>query len=104
MVEFEMLHSSGSNWVGPYLSSWLDPNVPGTAQEQLGYHCRHGGGWQPFKGWTNMNERGVLFYPGDPPQYPVARAQFRDQTVFVYAHSWIGVRNVDGTYEVCRMD
>lgn len=103
MIQFERLRASSIDWVGPYLPHWFNPNVEETAQQAIHRHYGHGGGWQPFHGFV-MGPGNALAYPGDPKLYPVARATFRGQEIYVYEHSWIAVVNPDGSYEVCRVD
>jgi hypothetical protein len=102
-TSFILLTPDGVDWVG-YLPQWLNINDPTCAAEQLDYHYRHGGGWAPFLGWESMTIDGGLKYPGDPWMYPVAKAFFRKETIYVYRSSWVAIVQEDGTYEVCRMD
>lgn len=65
----------------------------------------HGGGWDPFKGFTLRNDN-ALTYPGDPPQKPIAMIEVdgHEEKVFMYEHSWVAVIWPDRRFEVCRMD
>lgn len=86
-----------------WIPTFIDARNPDTAQEQFNRSYSHGGGWQPLGGWT-MQDDGTLEYPEDPPLKPIAVVAVGEQTVRVYPHAWVSVRNPDGTYEVCRMD
>jgi hypothetical protein len=84
---------------------WLDKDDPRKAAEQLDQHYQHGGGWQPFKGFTYKPKRGhTLTYPGDPPMHPLGFMKFRDEMIVWYPHAWVMILQKDGTFEICRMD
>lgn len=85
------------------LPGMLDPSDPRPAREQLDDGYRHGGGWDPFHGFTLL-ANGNLTYPGDPPTRPIAETRLRDELVVLYEHDWVAVIQPDRNFEVCRMD
>ena len=86
-----------------YIPNWLHVDDERPAKEQL--DTAYISGWQPFEGFRMADPKtGVLTYPGDPPQKPFAKCEFRDEIIFMYNHSWVSIVQKDGTYEVCRMD
>lgn len=86
----------------PIIFNAHDPR-PAAAQANERY--AHGGGWQPFGGFTLGPEDEIL-YPGDPAFRPFARLRLplSSETVLVYPYSWVVVKNDNGGWEVCRMD
>ena len=73
-------------------------------QTQFNETYSHGGGWEPFNGFTSDNN-GNLKYPGDPVLKPLAKGKTRHQEIFVYTCGWVMVRDLaSGVFEVCRMD
>lgn len=98
---WELLHPRMTMEMLGYLPGWLFPDDPRSAREQ--FHSRYISGWDPFTGF-GMNPDGTLFYSGDPPMSPLAKCQFRDETIYFYQSSWVGIRQKDGSFEVCRMD
>jgi hypothetical protein len=86
-----------------YIPLFLNEAMPGTAREQLHHNYAHGGGWQPFNGFT-MLPSGNMKYPGDPETQLLAEARLRNETIRVYTHAWVAIVQPDGTFEVARMD
>lgn len=43
-------------------------------------------------------------YPGDPPLYPLAQTQLRDELIIFYDHEIVAVFQPDGSFEACRMN
>lgn len=76
------------------------------AREQLHTAYAHGGGWQPFTGFTLRGNRPKweLKYPGDPAYRAAAFAKLRDETIIIFPHAWVVVLQADGTWECARMD
>jgi hypothetical protein len=87
-----------------FLPSWLDPDDPAKAAEQLGKNYQHGGGWRPFHGFKMDPDNGTLIYPQDPPLEPIAIMILREERIAVYLHGWVAVIQPDLSFEVCRMD
>lgn len=79
-------------------------NNPAPLVEQLHHNYQHGGGFVPFNGFAVDDEDESIQYPGDPKLYPVVVATFRSDTIYVYPHSWVRVRNAQGTSIISRMD
>lgn len=84
---------------------WLVDHGQLTLTEQLHRSYGHGGGWQPFHGFTLADDNS-LHFPGDPPQQPIAMIEVKghEEVVFMYEHSWVAVIWPDRRFEVCRMD
>lgn len=86
-----------------YIPQMVLADDPRPAREQLHERYAHGGGWQPFEGFTLRKDR-ALTYPGDPPLIPVAFGQLRDEMIYVYESGWVAIVQPDGTFEASRMD
>src|SRR5258708_6821588 len=87
-----------------YIPMFLSESDPRPAKEQFDLAYAHGGGWLPMNGWRLDLVTGWLKYPGDPVYKPIARAELRDEVIFVYEHAWVSIVQPDGSYEVARMD
>jgi hypothetical protein len=97
-----ILQPGGKALLG-YLPSFLSEVDPRKVAEQFNENYAHGGGWDPFQGFT-LGTDFSLKYPGDPAMKPVAMLAFREEKVFVYESAWVAIVQPDGTFEVCRMD
>lgn len=73
------------------------------AREQLDQNYQHGGGWRPLQGWTAA-EDGTIKYPGDERLRPIAEARLREERILIYPHSWVQIRQKDGSFEIGRVD
>lgn len=93
----------GFNVIG-FLDGFLHESDPQPARAQLDRAYKHGGGFNPFRGFKLNPADMTLNYPGDPPTRPIAEARLRQERIIFYQHSWVAVIQPDGTYEVCRMD
>lgn len=107
-----------TKWTNPDLCGWLvaflDDEDPREAKEQLHARYAHGGGWQPFKGFSliemkqdALGVRGdflALKYPEDPPMKEIGRTQLRDETVVLFEGSWVAIVQKTGEWEVARID
>ena len=87
-----------------FLPSFLDEDDPRPAREQIDANYQHGGGWNPFDGFSFHRERLSLTYPGDPPVKPLAMTKLRDEVIIFYDYSWLLILQPDGTWEVSRVD
>lgn len=79
----------------------LNTNDPRPAREQF---CRAYGGWHPFRGFEFIAADQSITYPGDPSLLPLARGKLRDETILIYPHAWVGILQLNGDFEVARMD
>lgn len=86
------------------LPMMLDVDCPDPARVQLDRGYRHGGGWDPFEGFTLNLKDLTLSYPGDPLTRPLAETQLRNERIILYEHAWVAIIQADGSFEVCRMD
>jgi hypothetical protein len=104
MLDWELLHPRATleDHVG-LLIDMLSACDPRPAREQLHTGYLHGGGWNPFKGFT-LSPNNKLHYPGDPPTRPMAQAMLGDELIVVYKHAWVAIIQPDRSFEVCRMD
>ena len=107
MIAFVMLDHRlpPADWLG-YLPGFLSDQDSRTMKEQINANYQHGGGWSPFgEGQWKMNpETHALKFPEDPPLNPVALAQIREETLFVYPHGVCAIVQKDGSFEVARLD
>lgn len=101
-MRWKVKDERGAQLLG-YIPQFLSEKDPDDAVAQLHKHYTHGGGWHSFKGHT-MGKDHSLKYPGDPPMYPIAETQLRDETILVYDHGWVAVMQKDGSFDVARMD
>lgn len=102
-VELKFLHPRATwDHVG-MICEWLSPSNSAPAREQLDQAYRHGGGWQPFKGFI-LGKDNSLKYPGDPAMKPIAEMRLRDELILQYEHAWVAIVQPDRSFEVCRMD
>lgn len=93
-----------------YLPSMLQNwNEGDKLSETLNDAYAHGGGWSPMEHWDLSN--GVLNYlssnsnePSDPPLYPLVERRFGTETFRMYPDAWVSIQQIDGTFEVSRMD
>lgn len=102
MVELKYINGGNMHHHGaiPLFLSTLNPK---SAKEQLHDSYPHGGGWQPFDGFT-LQDDNSLKYPGDPKLLPRVEMTLRDEKIFIYDFAWVCVVQPDRSYEVCRMD
>lgn len=87
-----------------YIPTFLSESDPRSAKEQIDTAYAHGGGWEPFNGFTMDKETGTITYPGDPPMKPAAIAKLHDETIVVYPYAWVAIFQKDGSYEIARID
>lgn len=85
-----------------FLPSFLDDQDPRPAREQIDANYRHGGGWQPMKGFERTPAG--LKYPGDPPLPLLAVSALRLEKIEFYDYQWLVIVQPDGSFEVSRMD
>lgn len=102
MINFICKNERAIEMLG-YIPQFLSEKDPRPAREQFDEAYKHGGGWQPFSGFT-MLKNGDMQYPGDPPTRMIAIGALRDESIRVYEHAWVAIVQPDGSYEVCRMD
>lgn len=102
-VTFKALHPMvTADHVG-LIPMWLYEDNPEPASVQLHNAYGHGGGWNPFNGFT-LSSTNNLMYPGDPALKPIAEMHLRDELILMYEHSWVAIIQPDRSFEVCRMD
>lgn len=102
-IEWKILHPQFNFHMLGWIPLWIDQDNPAPVAQQIHKHYIHGGGWEPFKGFT-LHQDNVLTYPGDPPMAPLAEARLRDELVLFYPHSWVAVVQPDRSFEIARID
>lgn len=102
MLKFDMLDGHDSYELG-FIPSFLSESDPRPAAEQFAENYAHGGGWSPMNGWQ-LREDNSIRYPGDPAYNPIAKAQLRDETIYVYPSAWVYIVHPDRSFEISRMD
>ena len=66
-------------------------------------------GWNPMEGFEHDVLTGIMYYPGDPPLYPLVYIQNgpdeNHDHLWFYNHDWISIMspNAEG-YETVRID
>jgi hypothetical protein len=80
---------------------------PLSAKEQININYSHGGGFRAFNGFK-MLEHGLKFH-GDPLMPLIAETVLhpdtdKAETIRFYLSSWVAIVQLDGSYEICRMD
>lgn len=102
--EWEFLHPEMRIEHLGFLPHWLSTDNPWPAKDQIDRNYGHGGGWQSFTGFKLNKETLELSYPGDPAMKPLAKTKLRDETVIFYPHSWVGILNDNGSFDIARID
>ena len=104
MLHFKSKHPRASyeDHLG-FIPQMLSESNPAPAAEQFNNMYQHGGGWQPFRGFTMM-PNGNLQYPEDPATQLLFEGKMRDEIIRVYEHACVAIVQPDGSFEVSRMD
>jgi hypothetical protein len=86
-----------------FIPSFLSEDDPRPAAEQ--FNDNYVSGWRPLDGWvlTDPTMMGIT-YPGDPTLFPFAMTNLRDESILFYRHAQVMILQMDGSFEVCRMD
>ena len=104
MIEFDILDRHTSIEDLGLLPEFLSSFDPSPAREQLDRNYQHGGGWRSFtSGWVVSDDM-TISYPGDEPLSPLAVAHLRNESIYVYPHSWVLIKQPDGSFDIARMD
>jgi hypothetical protein len=103
MIQFTLIHPQATRESLGFLPEFFSENDPRPAREQINEAYAHGGGWDPFPGFT-LGPKGQLFYPGDPPMQVIAEAKLRDEVIRLHTYEWVSIVQPDGSFEVCRCD
>ncbi len=102
-MKIAYLHPRGRDLVG-WIPMFLKEDDPRPAREQFNQRYAHGGGWNPFPGFTYDAAKLTITYPGDPPYRAVAKIELREEMILVFPHAWVAIVQPDGAIEVSRMD
>lgn len=103
MIEFKALHSEYSQEMAGYIPFYFNEVDPRDTLEQLREGYELSSGFPPLE-YFNKEPRkhkffsfdGSLKYPGDPSQFPIAEATFRDDKIYQYEHEIFAVLRADG--------
>lgn len=89
-----------------HIPEFLSERDARPAREQFDLAYRHGGGWSPMKEWERAGQgtNYSIKYPGDEAMNPLAITRLREETICFYEHSWVGIFQPDGKFEISRMD
>jgi len=88
-----------------YIPMWLDEDDPDPAWKQIDKNYKHGGGWHSSRTNSRAKMLGhVFYYPGDPPQHPLATARMRDEIIVFYPHAFVAIFQKDGSWDMARID
>ena len=101
MIQFTNMQAAG-----PYLPHFWAEYDPRTAREQADTAYQFGG-WQPFSGFRLLGSEETRFqlsYSGDPVMTELSRAKLRDEIIILFPSDWVAIIQLDGTFEVSRMD
>jgi hypothetical protein len=104
MIQFKRLSAEATPEMVGLIPTFLDPDDPRPAREQLDANYSFGGGWSPLPGFTYREDDRSIKYPGDPRMLPLAGAKLRHETILVYPHAWVLILQKDGSFEIARMD
>src|SRR5262245_21023518 len=102
MMIWSVINERAKELLG-FIPMFVRDTDPRPAREQFDTSYKHGGGWDPFQGFT-MDPDGTLHYPGDRALSPIASTSLRDEDIFVYEYGWVAIRQKDGSFQTCRMD
>lgn len=86
-----------------FIPHFLVDDDPRPAAVQFNERYAHGGGWMPMEGWRALPD-GRVEYPGDPPLTPIAASMLRSETIRVYPYGLVMITQLDGSFEISRMD
>jgi hypothetical protein len=86
-----------------FLTGFIDDDDPRSAREQ--YDANYQSGWHPMSGWTLDVATMTLSYPGDPPLKPFCMTALHDvEAIYFYPYAQVLILQMDGSFEVSRMD
>lgn len=104
MINFKILDTRYDEGILGIIPHFLVEADPRPAAEQFEDRYAHGGGWRPMDGWT-VGPVGELKYTGEQPMAPIAIATLHDvEIIRLYPNAWVTITQVDGSFEVGRMD
>lgn len=72
-------------------------------QTHIKHVYAHGGGWSKMAGF-DMTPGGKLSYSGDPDLYPTVEWHIHDHIIRMYPHAWVSIADLEGNYQVARLD
>jgi hypothetical protein len=81
----------------------LHEDIP--AAKQIDHNYQHGGGWNPIPKWKLHRPNMSIQYPRDPPLQPHTSISLGNgEMVYIYPSAWVCIVQLDGSYEVARVD
>jgi hypothetical protein len=88
-----------------YIPTFLSVNDPRPAKEQINTRYAHGGGWNSSKSFDfDLKGLKLLSKHGDPPLEPLAETWLRYEHILYYDSSFVAIVQIDGSYEIARID
>lgn len=85
-----------------FIPSFVSADDPRPAWEQ--FDERYIRGWDAMlPGKWRLGVDNYLFYPGDPPMAPLARAYLRDELILVYPHAFVCIVQKNGDFSIARL-
>jgi hypothetical protein len=100
-MDWQLLHPGMTLEHLGAIPEFLDEADPRPAKAQFAE--RYVSGWSPMQQWE-LRPGHILKYPGDPAMKPLARLDFRDETILLYQYAFVVIVQKDGAFEVSRMD
>jgi hypothetical protein len=104
---WHLLHPKATPDMLGFVPDFFSDDCPLSAKEQVNLNYQHGGGWRSFSGFT-MTPEGIYF-PGDPVMPPIASTILhagtdKQEVIVLYMASWLAVIQLDGSYDIARVD
>lgn len=87
-----------------FIPLFLSAQDERSAKDQIDAGYAHGGGWHAYKGFDLDPVTMALKHEGDPSLLPWAMGKLRDEEIYVYPHAWVLIMQMDGQWEVARID
>jgi len=105
MITFRILDERYSEEALGLIPAFLEEADPRSASAQFNENYAHGGGWSPMAGWS-MGPVGEILYQGEfDALAPIAIATLHaNEIIRVYPSAWVAISQVDGSFEISRMD
>jgi len=107
MIRFTKLDTAPKQYmlddIVELIPSFLSHDDPRKAKEQIHEAYSFGGGWRPIAKFA-MRPDASLKYPGDPVLKPWAHAKLRNENIYVYQSGFVAIIQLDGSFEVSRLD
>jgi hypothetical protein len=104
MIHFTLLDPRYTPDALGFIPEFFSEADPRPAAEQLHDNYQHGGGWSPMRGWS-VGPVGEIMWGSEAPLHPIAIATLHDSEIIrFYPHAWVSITQVDGSFEISRVD